>query len=78
VQPEDIPPCSAAEKEGDVKILDTLRKLGILRYGATAATYTSAKDRPDELFMDGVYNAEKELVAKEDFEKVKDALPGKK
>ncbi len=61
-----------------MKLLDILRKLGILRYGATAASYTSAKDMPDELLMDGVYNAEKELVTKKDFEKVKDALPGKK
>ncbi len=43
-------------------LLDILRKLGILRYGATSATYTNAKDRPIELQMDGVYNAEKDLV----------------
>ncbi len=61
-----------------MKILDMLRKLGILRYGATAAIYTSAKDMPDELFMDNVYNAEKDLVTKEDVKKVKDAFKKKK
>ena len=49
-----------------MKVLDVLRKLGILRYGAKAATYTSMKDRPAEFFMEGVFNAEKDLVNKED------------
>jgi len=49
-----------------MKILDVLRKLGILRYGAKAATYTSMKDRPAEFFMEGVFNAEKDLVNQED------------
>lgn len=43
-------------------IVDWLRKLGILRYGATKATYTSAKDRPAEFMMDGVMDAEKDLT----------------
>ncbi|OGT89172.1 MAG: hypothetical protein A2286_08990 [Gammaproteobacteria bacterium RIFOXYA12_FULL_61_12] len=46
-----------------MKILEILAKLGILRYGATAATYTSAKDRPVEFMMDGVFNAERDLVS---------------
>lgn len=41
---------------------DTLRKLGVVRSGAVAGTYKNAKDRPTELQMDGVYNAEKDLV----------------
>ena len=42
--------------------LDTLAKLGILRTGAKAATYTSAKDRPTEFMMDGVLDAKRDLV----------------
>lgn len=45
-----------------MKLLDLLAKLGILRYGAKAAVYKSAKDRPAELMMDGVFNAERDLV----------------
>ncbi len=46
-----------------MSLLDLLRKLGILRYGATAETYTNGADRPTELMMDGVYDAKKDLVA---------------
>ena len=49
-----------------MKILDVLRKLGILRYGTKTATYTSMKDRPAEFYMDGVFNAEKDLINQED------------
>jgi hypothetical protein len=49
-----------------MKILDVLRKLGIWRYGTKAATYTSMRDKPAELFMDGVFNADKDLVNRED------------
>ena len=49
-----------------MKVLDVLRKLGILRYGTKAATYTSMRDKPAELFMDDVFNAEKDLVNRED------------
>ena len=49
-----------------MKILDVLRKLGILRYGTKTATYTSMKDRPAEFFMDGVFNADKDLINQED------------
>lgn len=41
---------------------DTLRKLGIVRSGAVAGTYTNAVDRPTELQMDGVFDAERDLV----------------
>jgi hypothetical protein len=43
-------------------VLDILAKLGILRYGATKAVYTDARDRPAELQMEGVYDAERDLV----------------
>jgi hypothetical protein len=52
--------------EGEMKFLDILRKLGILRYGAKSGTYTGMKDRPTEFMMDGVFNAEKDLVHKTD------------
>jgi hypothetical protein len=46
-----------------VKILDVLRKLGIVRCGATAAVYHNAKERPAEFMMDDVFDAETDLVA---------------
>jgi hypothetical protein len=46
-----------------MSLLDLLRKLGILRYGATAGTYEDGVERPTELMMDGVYDARKDLVA---------------
>jgi hypothetical protein len=49
-----------------MKFLDVLRKLGIWRYGTKAATYTSMRDKPAELFMDGVFNADKDLVNRQD------------
>lgn len=41
---------------------DTLRKLGVVRSGAVVGTYKNAKERPTELQMDDVYDAEKDLV----------------
>jgi hypothetical protein len=49
-----------------MKIVDVLRKLGIWRYGVKTGTYTGMKDRPAEFFMEGVFNAEKDLVNQED------------
>lgn len=49
-----------------MKMLDVLRKLGIWRYGTKTATYTGMKDRPAEFFMDGVFNADKDLINQED------------
>jgi hypothetical protein len=45
-----------------MKLLDLLAKLGILRFGAKAAVYKSGTERPTELMMDGVFNAERDLV----------------
>ncbi len=47
------------------KFIDILRKLGILRFGKTAAVYTNAKDRPIEFQMDGVYDSKKDLISNE-------------
>ncbi len=41
---------------------NSLRKLGIMRSGATSGTYKNAKERPTELQMDDVFDAEKDLV----------------
>ena len=49
--------------EGIVKILDVLRKLGIVRFGAKAAVYHNAQERPTGFMMDDVFDAEKDLVA---------------
>ncbi len=51
-------------------LLDVLRKLGVVRYGVKKGTYRSGRDRPIEFMMDGVYNADKELVTKADIRKV--------
>lgn len=52
-----------------MSVIDWLRKLGILRFGTYKGTYTSAKDMPDELFMDNVYDSKKDLITKEDVKK---------
>ncbi len=57
-----------------MKFSDILRKLGILRYGAKAGTYTSGRDRPAEFMMDGVYDAEKDLTTKQDVARMEEAL----
>jgi hypothetical protein len=50
--------------------LRALSKLGILRYGATAATYKSATDRPAELQMPDVLNADRDLTTADDLRAV--------
>lgn len=45
-----------------MNIMGTLRKLGIFRSGAVRGTYHNAKERPTELMMDSVYDANKDLV----------------
>jgi hypothetical protein len=45
-----------------MSLIDWLRRLGILRWGAKGGTYTSAADRPAELMTDGVFDAGKDLV----------------
>jgi hypothetical protein len=52
-----------------MKLLDILAKLGILRFGTKAAVYKTGTERPTELMMDGVFNAERDLV--------KSSKPGK-
>ena len=47
-------------------LLKWLRKLGIYRSGATASVYHNALERPAELQMDGVFDASKDLVTRDD------------
>lgn len=39
-----------------------LNKLGILRWGTTAATYRNAVERPIELQQHDIFNAERDLM----------------
>ncbi len=43
--------------------MEALRKLGIMRSGAGAATYKGEKERPSEFMMDGVFDAKKDLIS---------------
>lgn len=45
-----------------MKVIDWLRKLGILRFGGEAAVYRSAKDRPLSFQMDGVFDSKKDVI----------------
>jgi len=45
-----------------MKLIDWLRKLGILRFGAEGGVYRNAKDRPMSLQMDGVFNSKKDVI----------------
>jgi len=57
-----------------MSFLDVLRKLGIVRYGAKAGTYTSGTDRPMEFMMDDVFNADKDLITKKDVTQARQAV----
>jgi hypothetical protein len=59
-----------------MKLLDLLRKLGVLRFGAETAVYTSAADRPASFAMDGVLDSQKDLVTREDLAAARDRLRG--
>lgn len=59
-----------------MKILDLLRKLGIVRFGATATVYHNAKERPTEFMTDDAFDAEKDPVAQDS--KSPDAPKGKR
>jgi hypothetical protein len=50
-----------------MNLIDFLRKIGVLRFGTKKYHYTSGRDMPPEALMDDVYDAEKDLVTKQDF-----------
>ncbi len=60
-----------------MKFLDLLAKLGILRYGTKSATYHSGTERPAEIMMDDVFNAERDLTTAKDVAKAREAVSGK-
>jgi len=60
-----------------MSFIDLLRKIGILRFGAKTGTYTSAKDMPAEFLMGGVFNANKELLSKQDVKNAVRAVAGR-
>lgn len=60
------PYCRQTTKDRDMTFVDVLRKLGILRFGAVAGTCRNAVERPTELQMDDVLNAERDLIRRED------------
>ena len=43
-------------------LLDWLRKLGIVRFGAEKAVYHNAKERPMSFQSDDVFNSKKDVV----------------
>lgn len=56
-----------------MKFTEILRKLGILRYGSYSWK-GKGKDRPIEAIMDDVYDSKKDLIHKDDVEKVKEKI----
>jgi hypothetical protein len=66
------------KRSKQMKFLELLSKLGIMRYGATAATYKSAVERPIELQDSSVFNAKRDLTTKEDVKKVLGKAPAAK
>jgi hypothetical protein len=60
-----------------MNLIDLLRKLGILRFGTYKGTYSSAKDMPDGMFMDDVYDAKKDLAFQKDLSKSTNKAEGK-
>lgn len=43
-------------------LLDWLRRLGILRFGAEGAVYHNAQERPMSLLADNVFNSDKDVI----------------
>lgn len=52
------------EVSNAMNLLQWLNKLGILRWGGTAAVYRNTQDRPIELQEPGVFNAERDLFGR--------------
>ena len=46
-----------------MKLIDWLRRLGILRFGAEGGVYRTATERPASLQMDDVYDSSKDLLS---------------
>lgn len=59
-----------------MKVLDVLRKLGILRFGAEAGTYKKATDRPASLQFEEVFDSQKDVVTRKDVRELVDGRKG--
>lgn len=46
-------------------VLDRLRKLGILRFGAEKAVYHNAGERPLSVQQEGIFNSEKDTIQRD-------------
>ena len=56
-----------------MKLIEWLRKLGILRSGGESAVYRSGRDRPMSFQMGGVFDSEKDVIK---LDKKGDSRPG--
>lgn len=45
-----------------MKVIDWLRKLGILRFGGEAGVYRNAKERPLSFQSDDVFDSKKDVI----------------
>lgn len=45
-----------------MKLIDLLRKLGILRFGVEKGVYHNAKERPMSLQDESVFNSKKDVI----------------
>lgn len=54
-----------------MKLLDVLKKLGVVRVGSVSGTYKSYQEMPDELMYDNVYDKKTDLMSKQDYKDVK-------
>lgn len=45
-----------------MKLIDWLRRLGILRFGGETGAYHNAKERPTSFQVDGVLDSEKDVI----------------
>lgn len=45
-----------------MKLIEWLRKLGILRFGAEAGVYRNAKDRPLSFQLDDVFDSKQDVI----------------
>jgi hypothetical protein len=52
----------AGNRKEIMGLIDVLRKLGILRFGAEKAVYHNAKERPVSLQDEGVFNSSKDVI----------------
>lgn len=57
-----------------MKLIDILRKLGILRFGSVGGVFKTYKEMPDELMYQDVYDKKKDLMSPEDYKKLGETI----